>query len=394
MSVWTDLVRLRGWPDVLGIALLWFAAVPLGAAPSVAAGAEHSVFVQADGSLWAWGANGAGQLGEGGKQDRSAPQRIATGYTSVACGQNYTLAIKRDGSLWAWGDNFWGQLGDGSNTARSSPVLIGSGYSQVATGGGHTLALRSDGALWAWGWNGNGQLGDGTTISRNAPVLIGHGFVRIAAGANHSLAIRKDGSLWAWGSNALVSGNLLGSSIRQCTGQLGDGGCSDQLRPVPVGAPFSQIAAGDNFSLAIRSDGSLWSWGANNFGTDGSRSGLLGDDSGLARNRPLKIGEGYSQVSARGEHAAAITTQGVLMAWGNNAEGAVGDGSNVDRGVPVVVGEGFVLVAAGYNHMLAIKRDGSLWAWGSNFAGALGTGADPAKVRYAPVQIWPQKSPP
>ncbi len=166
----------------------------------LAAGADHSLLIGSDGSLWAWGSNSSGQLGDGTTTARTTPTPILTGVATLAAGSYHTLALKTDGSLWAWGYNYYGQLGDGTTTNRSTPTQVLTGVAAIAAGGDHTLALKTDGSLWAWGANGYGQLGDGTTTNRSTPKQVLTGVAAIAAGGDHTLALKTDGSLWAWGS--------------------------------------------------------------------------------------------------------------------------------------------------------------------------------------------------
>jgi len=335
---------------------------------SVAAGYYHSLAIKTDGSLWAWGLNGNGQLGLGDDDDRSSPVQVGgeeTTWSSVAAGGHYSLAIKNDGSLWAWGRNDDGQLGNGTQTNESSPVQIGgeTAWSSVVAGGYHSLAIKNDGSLWAWGLNDDGQLGDGTNENRLSPVQIGGetAWSSVVAGGYHSLAIKNDGSLWAWGRNFF--------------GQLGDGTQTNESSPVQIGGEtaWSSVAAGGAHSLAIKNDGSLWAWGSNG-------GGQLGDGTQTGKLSPVQIGgeTAWSSVAAGGSYSLAIKTDGTLWAWGYNIFGQLGDGTYENRlsPVPIEDQETWSSVAAGNYHSFAIKTDGSLWAWGDNGFGRLGLGDD------------------
>lgn len=194
--------------------------------PQVAAGDYHSLALKSDGTVWAWGYNVCGQLGDGTTTSKTTPVQVfgLTGITAIAGGGYHSLALKSDGTVWAWGDNGYGQLGDGTITQRIAPVQVYglTGITTIAAGNCHSLALKSNGTVWAWGWNGYGQLGDGTTTDKITPVQVSclTGITTIAAGGISSLALKSDGTVWAWGDNYF--------------GQLGDGTRTDRKIPVTV----------------------------------------------------------------------------------------------------------------------------------------------------------------
>ena len=243
-----------------------------GMRPPVAAGQRHSLAVKSDGTVWAWGYNRNGQLGDGTTTDRSTPGPVPnlTDVVSVAASDRHNLALKRDGTLWAWGQNSNGQLGDGTTTPSLTPKQVLTGVVSVATGYHYSLAVKSDGTLWAWGDNEYGQLGDGTWADSFTPKQVLTGVVAVAAGGSHSLALKSDGTLWAWGDNY--------------SGQLGDGTTFPFTRTTPqlVNLPGGVVAMGASptHSMAVKSDGTLWTWGLG--------SELLGDGT-TSRSTPGQL---------------------------------------------------------------------------------------------------------
>lgn len=230
---------------------------------SVEAGDRYTIAIKEDGTLWAWGKNNYGQLGDGTTTDRLTPVKVMSGVKSVAAGGNlhpcaHTMAIKEDGSLWAWGANGDGQLGDGTTIMRLTPVQVMNGVKSVAAKMDHTFAVREDGTLWAWGWCFYGELGDGTSRGVVTPVQVMSGIKSVTAGQLHTLAIKEDGTLWAWGDNEY--------------GQLGDGTTSIRLSPIQVMSSVKSVAAGGYHTLAIKEDGTLWAWGYNSKGQLGDGS--------------------------------------------------------------------------------------------------------------------------
>lgn len=338
----------------------------------IAGGEIHTVALKPDGSLWTWGGNGNGQLGDPSKSPLSNfpnPAQIAVGtfYSSIAAGAQHTLALKSDGSLWAWGRNNYYQLGINSNLYdQQAPIQVPSStpytYSAASAGYNHSIALQTDGTLWAWGDNTYGQVGNNSTATlQPIPVFIGFGFSAISAGFYHNVALKADGSLWVWGFN----GN----------GQLGDPTLTQQRTPkqIMVGTTFSAIAAGGNYTIALQTDGSLWAWGDNTYGQ-------IGNNTTINQTTPVMIGTGYVAIAAAATHTLALRADGSLWAWGSNSYGQLGinDNTVVNKLTPTRVGLGiYSLIGAGHSSSYAsyaAKADGSVYVWGRNLYGQLGLG--------------------
>ena len=333
---------------------------------SLAVGGYHTIALKPDGTLWAWGRNVQGQLGDGTTAtSRSAHVQIGVGsdWMAVTAGWEHSMALQSDGTLWGWGYNASGQLGDGTTSDRHSPVQIGpdTTWAGVSSGVSHTIGLNADGGLWAWGSNASGQLGDGTTADRHSPVRVGSDtdWMVIAAGGGHTIGLEFNGTLWAWGYNEY--------------GQLGDGTTTDQHGPVQIGSDTSwvYVSAGIRHTVAVKNDGTLWAWGDN-------EHGQLGDGTIVSQVTPVQIGSDtdWAAISAGSTHTIALKTDGSLWAWGNNLRGYIGDGTTIDRHSPVQIGSGtdWTVISAGQSHTMALKADGTLWAWGSDSSGRLGDG--------------------
>ena len=181
----------------------------------IAGGGGHTIALKSDGTVWTWGNNGDGQLGDGGTTGSSIPDQVndLSGVSAIASGADHSMALKSDGTVWAWGRNQFGQLGDGTTIQRNTPVQVSglTGVTAIAGGALHSIALKSDGTVWTWGLNENGQLGDGTGTNKTTPVQVSGltDVTAIAGGVEHTIALKNDGTVWGWGHNQL--------------GQLGDG---------------------------------------------------------------------------------------------------------------------------------------------------------------------------
>ena len=336
----------------------------------VSSGCDNSFALKSDGTVWAWGINTGGQLGDGTSgADKNSPVQIKglTGIIAIASGRYHTLALKSDGTVWAWGANFGGQLGDDTTINKSSPVEVSelTGVIAIAGGGNHSLALKSDGTVWTWGYNNNGQLGNGTSgdgKDKSSPEQITglSEVTNIAGGLDYSLAIKNDGTVWAWGNNEY--------------GQLGDGTNTDSNSPVKVTGltDMTAIAGGYGHSLALKDDGTVWTWGYNIYEQ-------LGDNTNTDRNSPVMVSGLSDVISIAGAyyHSFALKSDGTIRAWGNNAYGQLGNGTNSDRSNPVQVSglTNVISIAGGFAHSLAIKSDDTIWAWGRNNFGQLGNGS-------------------
>ncbi len=342
---------------------------------AIASGYSHVIALKADGTVLAWGDNYDGQLGDGTTVNRSSPVAVAglSNVDKIWAQGSHNFARKRDGTFWAWGRNVSGQLGNGEYEGRSTPVLI-AGLDNVvdlSLGGDHTLARKSDGTVWAWGRNDHGQLGDGTVSQEYfgrltpAPVTGLTGVADIAAGGQHSLARKTDGTVWAWGA-----------------GPVGDGTTNDRALPVQVMglASITQIFAGFGHSLAIKNDGSVWGWGQNGYAE-------LGDGTYTDRLTPVQLNglAGVSAISTGFLHTMALIAGGTLVAWGNNDYGQLGDGTNQQRQNPAPVNgiTGIRQVVVGDLHTAALKTDGTVLAWGDNTSGQLGSGT--RLLRSSPI---------
>ena len=324
----------------------------------------HALALKEDGSLWAWGDNRSGQLGDGTREDQPFPVRITGDYdwVKISASSNGTLALKDDGSLWGWGSSF---LFGYPFENRIVPTRIDGDYDwmDISLGNGFAVALKTDGTLWSWGANSFGQLGDGTfedSEDKYKPRQVGeyNDWVNISAGAYHTLALRSDGGLWTWGNNKL--------------GQLGDGTLVNRNVPTKINIDheLKHIKTGHTFSMARKEDGSLWFWGENRFNIGDS----LEDNITFPLN--TNLGSNWDSIYFTSRHILGIQYDSSLWSWGSNTFGELGHGVNIHSYSPKKITEdlNWTSVTAGHKHSMAISNSEDLFGWGGNYYGQLGNG--------------------
>lgn len=333
-----------------------------------------------EGGLWVWGSNTGGNLATNNTINRSSPVQTISGgnnWKEVHPSVGVTIAIKTDGTLWGWGNNT--QLGrpyDVNQITLSSPVQTVSGgtdWKTAAAGTNNGAGIKTDGTLWLWG--AAPGLGDNTAVFKRSPVqtvLGGNNWKSISLSAFASAAIKTDGTLWIWGCNI--------------SGQLGDNSIINKSTPVQTfsgGTNWKQVSAGNAHTAAIKTDGTLWAWGQ-------ALYGQIGDDTVIFRSTPIQTlsgGTNWKSVDAGAFHNLAIKTDGTLWTWGRNNHGQLGDQTLVNKSAPVQTitgGTNWRQISSGFFGGAGIKTDGTLWLWGCGVNGQLGTNS--TVTRSSPTQ--------
>jgi alpha-tubulin suppressor-like RCC1 family protein len=332
-------------------------------------GMGHALGLKNDGTLWSWGNNDSGELGDGTTVDKLVPAQIGAGasWKAISAGYSMNLALKSDGTMWVWGNNYYGQIAGGSNP-QTTPLQVGiaNDWKTIASGDYHMLAIKEDGTLWVWGYNGYGAaLGLGSDYENVAsPTQLGtaNDWVAIATGHYSSYAIKSNGTLWAWGWNNV--------------GQIGNGamdgnssGGPDVVVPTQIGADtdWKMVDPGGQHVIAQKNDNTLWSWGACSFGE-------LGDGSFASRSTPQQMSsDTWLSFSAGNGTSSGVKTNGKLYRWGFEA----GIGNMPPAYAPVEIGtdtDWSLSLATGQSFYCAAKSDGEIYMRGSNSVGQLGLG--------------------
>lgn len=342
---------------------------------------EHACAALKDGSVWCWGNNEVGQLGDGTTENRPQPTKITLAGPAVAVEAGggftpgfydaHTCAILADRTAQCWGSNSNGELGLGSTTGTQTPAgLQLENISQISVATNHACAININHDLYCWGANFQGEVGDGTTTMASSPVHVDAAVAWVSTGQRHTCAAKLDGTFYCWGSNS--------------SGALGIGQGAEQLVPTFVGLPdVVEVSCGHYFTCA-RNPVGTYCWGSNSSGKLG-----LNDENGGDYSSPQAINlPGVAQLNLGKNHAGAVVGEEVYM-WGANAHGQLGTGTAISVPVPTPIGlANAENVSLGSEFSCALTSAGPVLCWGQNTSGQLGDGTMISRSTPAPV-IWP-----
>ncbi len=346
-------------------------------------GGAHTTAKKADGTLWGWGFSSYGELTT---TNDSEPNPIQLGtannWDTVENGVINTFAIKNDGTLWGCGSNQLGSLGVNSTTQTFTTfqqITTATNWVKVAPSYFFTIALKADGTIWAWGQNDQYQLGNSPASAQQLnPIQVGidNDWIDIATGTNRTaFAIKTDGTIWGWGAN---TGYLLypGSSVTTVPSPT----------QINTETNWSKMKVGASHILAQKTDGTLWSWGSGN-------SGALGNGSTLSTTTPQQVSNDiWKSFSAGTNTSFGIKLDGSLWAWGKNDNGQLGDGTSINRLSPIQIGTATnwdTVQTRNFQVVLATQTDGSVWYWGANYYGEFGNGTSYDTNYYNTPQLSP-----
>jgi alpha-tubulin suppressor-like RCC1 family protein len=330
---------------------------------AVASGSHHSLALKRDGTVWAWGENHYGQLGNSPVPFHKFPIQVPiTDVIDIAAGYLHSLAIRKDGTVWAWGLNIRGQLGNKEANAKFShipvQVMMSDGcpltnVKAIAGGGLHSMALKNDGTVCTWGMDISSK--NNTEDYKLVPFPDGTVIVNIATGAVHSLAVDSNGIVWGWGGHE--------------HGQLGIGADLCEKYPaLQIGFTDAiAVAVGTVHSLILKRDGTVWTCGTNYSG--------LGNGVNVESNIPVQVslpkGIIITAIAGGADYSIALDSNGGVWTWGLNKYGQLGNSANVNSNVPVQVSFAdkavITNISAGSYHSLALRDDGTVLAWGGNY---------------------------
>ncbi len=352
-----------------------------------AAGTHHFLAVKSDSSLWAWGANNFGQLGDGSINHRPTPVKIMDDVAAVYAIGRTSFAIKTNGDLYGWGNNTSGLLGSGSNEHIIKPHFITDDVISLTLTETHALAVKSDKSLWNWGADVGNRING--TSNLLYPSKIMDEVEQVAAVKDRTMALKTDGSLWGWGKD-------------KGYGLVGDGGRTDRVTPVKIADDVKKVVVTEYMSMLLQENGEVWTWGLTNnyFGTKatytayperltdrvadiagGSLEGVLIRANGdvfkhgfetetkdgvtyYKRYHTIEVTKNGETVNNGARHNAVILNDGTLWAWGDNENGQLGDGTTAKKDAAVKITGNVVELLCTDSSTMALKSDGSLWVWG------------------------------
>jgi alpha-tubulin suppressor-like RCC1 family protein len=329
----------------------------------VTAGSDFTCALKSDSTVWCWGLNSSGQLGDGSTTNRNRPVQVSglTGVADVDNQSDFACALKSDSTVWCWGNGSFGQLGNGATTNSSLPVRVAglSGVTQIATGYGHVCAVISDGTVRCWGWNVNHMLGDGTTTSRTTPVVVSGitTATEVRSGAWNTCVLLANQTITCWGN----ANGFRGSA----------GSASTKSSPTGISGVTLLSRAHGQHICAKLADESVKCWGYNDHGQ-------VGDGTQIDKNSPVLISSltGVIGMSSANHTSCAVKSDGTPWCWGWGGFGMLGTGNDADQYVPTAVQgvTGVSQISSGYAHTCAVLTDSTLKCWGRNQYGSLGDG--------------------